>query len=215
MPYTVPHLKEFQAIQASLEDLYTKKRQERDQARMLAAWLPETSNPDRKNDIIFIQNICQHVLENKSNYGRLDQQFAGKNYAFEIAPFLKEVMSGAFMFVLSEINNSYKIFTPSSALSDVILNIFKLEDYSALSQKNVHQNLCALHHYLSIMQASKKENEKTWHPAMTDTALMKQLDEAIKRADYKKSSSFGFFQAAASSSSSSSPAEVPASKTSP
>lgn len=206
MPYTLPHLKDFQKIQASLHERYTEARQNRDKARYLSAFLPETTNPDRKNDITFIQTICQHVEAHKNEYDTYDKDFETANYAIVIAPFLKKAMTGAFMLTLSEIHNSYKILTPCSALEDVILEIFSLKSFEEIPAQELIDNLKALERYLTKTQHLKKENDASWHPSMTDTALFKQLSDTITRVntlnDDKKISTFNFFGFFASSSSS-------------
>ncbi|WP_131795869.1 hypothetical protein [Fluoribacter gormanii] len=187
MGFKIPNLDILIKSAQQLVISYQKTRVHLDEQRFFASILPKTHNPERLNDAAFIEKIALHISMNRFNYSNMDPDYKNKNYSNCIAPFLKEVLTGALLLELIKISNSYsnkEDVKRNSALGQIILTLFDINEISDVSEKQLHRSLSKLYKYMEIIEynENKKGNSNfLWHKTKSNEELKQEINVELKK----------------------------------
>lgn len=143
---------------------YQETREEMDSQRFFASLRSPTVNPVRIEDATFVKDLANHVYDNKFEYKVVDEDFAGQNYATSIAPFLKQVITGAMLLQLIKVTNEYTFESSVksySAMGKVVLDLFGVEKLSDISNEDRTNYLQSLDRYLSHFPDAEFHSKKS------------------------------------------------------
>ncbi len=183
--FKIPCMKQLLAASKLLVESYEVKRTEFDNQRMFASFRPATINEERVNDANFIKNLAEHIYQTKNSYSELDVDFKDSDYSKEIAPFLKSVITGAMLLELMSITQTYSFefsVKNRSALSNLILDIFKIDKLSDVPKDRLETCLNDLAKYLQVV------SDIEFHPSKSREALLNEIGEQCEahNLDYNK-----------------------------
>ena len=180
--FIIPKFQNLSKAAKKLETNYKTQREAFDKGRFFASFRPATNNLDRFNDTNFIKSL-EHFVENlktDSTLGNSDSFFKGKDYERVIAPYLKEVISGAFLLVLIKITHTYsreESVKTNSALGQIILDLFKIDKLSDVPSDQLKNCLSNLNRFLDKMP----EPPTTWHQTLSKVDLQKQIAAELQK----------------------------------
>ncbi|WP_131795828.1 hypothetical protein [Fluoribacter gormanii] len=138
MGFKIPNLDILIKSDQQLVISYQKTRGHLDEQRFFASIFPKAHNPERLNDAAFIEKIALHISMNRCNYSNKDPDYKNKKHSNCIAPFLKEVLTGALLLELIKISNGYsneEDVKKNSALGKIILTLIDINQISDVSDK--------------------------------------------------------------------------------
>lgn len=190
MTFTIPKMKELTDSTSKLCATYQTERSEMDGQRFFASLRFSTTNSERLNDATCIEKIAKSISTNKFKWKSIDSTFADKNYASEIAPFLREVISGALLLELIKLTASYKrgetYVQTNSALGKIILDLFNIKKLSDVPTEQMHKCLSNFKHFLEVTNEPKVDEQNKpippaqWHASIENSALIKQVNEELE-----------------------------------
>lgn len=187
MTFHIPKMQDFFTSIANLKANYEERRKVKDLNRFFGSYRAPTINISRLNDIEFIQNVAKSIKENKNYYDRMDPVFSKTDYSKTTAPFLRRVLSGALIFNLIKITQTYsseKKVKDYSALAEVILNVFGIDKLSDLPTDFQKECLEDLKRYMVITNLHLKKESKeliSWHPEKTIKQIKMKINEIISQ----------------------------------
>ena len=184
MPFTLPNLHNTLTACKDLTEHYQADRKKKDDNRIFSSLRAATHNEDRINDTKFIEKFANTISALKFRYQHeIDPSLTTKKYATEVAPILRKAMSGALLFELQKINETYysEGRVKNSALATIILNRFCVDTYSEIDPEIVRECLFCFKDVLTKFQnkALPEELQIKWHETMTNEELMQKIDAAF------------------------------------
>lgn len=190
MTFTIPNMKELTDSTSKLCATYQTERSDMDGQRFFASFRSSTINSERLNDANCIEKIAKSISRSKFKWESIDPTFANKNYAREIAPFLREVISGALLLELIKITTSYKrgeaYVKTGTALGKIILDLFNIDKLSDVPTEQMHKCLSNFKHFLEVTNEPKVDEQNKpipltqWHASIENSALIKQVNEELE-----------------------------------
>ncbi|MCC5792841.1 MAG: hypothetical protein JJT82_09590 [Legionellaceae bacterium] len=180
----MPSLKNLLRAAENCKENYDQLRQQFDTQRFFNPLRPRTYNPEREQDIGFIQKLSATIDGYKFSYGDIDTQFEGQNYHTHVAPFLKNVLAGSFFLVLTKISHSYtyesKVKT-NSALGHIILELFGVEKPSDIPDDTIQQCLAALSQFMTAMNSRPEQSPIQWRENTENQELLDLIGSEIQK----------------------------------
>ena len=171
--FSIPSMKDLLKQSKDLVETYKKKRTEYDSQRMFASIRPGTINPERINYAEFIKNLAEHIDKIKFKYATFDVSVKSSSYEKEIAPFLKNVITGAMLLDLINITESYFFKSNvenKSALSKAILEIYGIDRFDDIPSDRLEKCLEDLTKYLNVFSTIQ------FHPSKSNEELLNKID---------------------------------------
>jgi len=190
MPFYMPKLLELFPLVAGLRKKYESAHEEKQSQRFFVSRvLTGGPSPARYSSIQFIENLAKEVSESKSNYRDLDPNFRGKDYAKDVAPFLKKVIVGSLWLELILVDGTYSAHPyvygqskDNSALAATLLKTLGIDDLDSLSEEDkllATNCLEALKQYIVIVARKERGGISELHPTKNNDELLKVINEAI------------------------------------
>jgi hypothetical protein len=155
------------AYSKALIDTYQVKRKQMDEARTFGFFLPYTHNQSRLDNIKFLETVASFVIQNKFIYSSWDESFRSKRYDREVAPFLRKVVLGIYLFELKNITDTYYSeawVKTSSALGSILLDFFEIDKLSDIPKEVQAGLLLSLQKYI---QSCPKEHTSSFPEYVT------------------------------------------------
>lgn len=176
--FSIPKLPQLIDAGVNLVANYKVVRTELDQQRFFASYRASTSNPERLEDAQSIQQIAEYIKLHKFSYSQQDESLKYHDYHNDVAPFLKSVISGAFLLELITITQTYTFSSvkDGSALGKIILDLFQIRQLSDVPPDTLRDCLINLQRFIETLNIAT--NQK-WHPVKSNEDIIKQITDQL------------------------------------